>query len=152
MPTPVANRSTYLKAKTTHILANPGYRILDLSPLYGMAMRGSVETLPYVAGGEGYQHRVDARSVVLPMLVVGQFQSDGTPVSNIYEGLDDNVDEILSNVVLPGTTAYRWYWHRATGGTDLQADVFVEQFTPQAWGRGWVRFGLGLVIPAGRFA
>lgn len=151
MPTPVANRSTYLRAKTTHALANPAYRVLDLTPLYGMAMRGSVETVPYVAGGVGYQHRIDARSVVLPMLVVGQYKSDGTPNSNVYEGLDDNVDEILANVVSPGTTAYRWYWIRATGDT-LQADVFVEQFTPQAWGRGWVRFGLGLVIPSGRFA
>lgn len=151
MPTPVANRTAYLKAKTTHALANPAYRILDLSPLYGLAMRGQVETLPYVAGGQGYQHRIDARSVVLPMLVVGQYQSDGTPNADIYAGVDDNVDEILANVVSPGTTAYRWYWYRATGDM-LQADVFVEQFTPQAWGRGWVRFGLGLVIPAGRFA
>ena len=151
MPTPGPNRTAYLTAKTTHALANPGYRIHDLTPLSGMAMRGTVETLPYVSGGVGYQHRIDASSVLLPMLVVGQYKSDGTSNSNIYEGLDDNVDEILANVVSPGTTAYRWYWYRATGDM-LQADVFVEQFTPQAWGRGWVRFGLGLVIPAGRFA
>lgn len=150
MPTPVPNRSTYLQAKTTHALANPGYRILDLSPLYGLAMRGEVTPMPYMNGGIGYQHRIDARSVVLPMLVVGQFKSDGTSNSNIYEGLDDNVDELLANVVNPGTTAYRWYWYRATGGM-LQADVFVEQFEPKDWGRGWVRFGLGLVIPSGRF-
>lgn len=151
MPTPVPNRTAYLKARTTHALANPAYRILDLTPLYGLAMRGSVETLPYTSGGVGYQHRIDARSVVLPMLVVGQYKSDGSTNSNIYEGLDDNVDEILSNVVTPGTTAYPWYWYRATGDVKT-ADVFVEQFTPQDWGRGWVRFGLGLVIPSGRFA
>lgn len=148
---PVANRSTYLQAKTTHPLATAAYRILDLSPLYGLAMRGSVETLPYVDGGVGYQHRIEHRSVVLPMLVVGQFKSDGTTNADIYAGLDDNVDELLANVVTPGTTAYPWYWYRATGDM-LEADVFVEQFEPQAWGRGWVRFGLGLVIPSGRFS
>lgn len=147
---PVANRSTYLQAKTTHPLATAAYRITDLSPLYGLAMRGSVVPTPYTDGGTGYQHRIDSRSVVLPLLVVGQYQSDGSSNSDIYAGLDDNVDELLANVVTPGTTAYRWYWYRATGDM-LQADVFVEQFEPRDWGRGWVRFGLGLVIPSGRF-
>ena len=151
MPTPVANRTAYLQAKTTHPLANPAYRILDLSPLYGLAMRGQVEPMPYVDGGIGYRHRITVRAVTLPMLVVGQYQSDGTPNADIYAGLDDNVDEILANVVTPGTTAYPWYWYRATGDMK-QADVFVDQFEPVAWGRGWVRFGLGLVIPSGRFA
>lgn len=148
---PQLTRTTYLQAKTTHPLATPAYRVLDLSPLYGLAMRGTVETLPYVEGGVGYQHRIDARSVVLPMIVMGRQASDGSTHSNIYAGLDDNIDELLANVVTPGTTAYPWYWYRATGDV-LEADVFVEQFTPQDWGRGWVRFGLGLVIPAGRFS
>lgn len=148
---PVITRSTYLQAKTTHPLATPAYRILDLSPLYGLAMRGSVERVPYVDGGEGYQHRIDANSVTLTLHVAGRQASDGSTHSNVYAGLDDNIDELLANVVSPGTTAYRWYWYRATGDM-LEADVFVEQFTPKAWGAGWVRFGLGLVIPAGRFA
>lgn len=146
---PTISRTSYLEINSVP-LATPAWRILDLTPLYGLVMRGSSEPMPYAAGAIGYQHRVDYRSVTLPMDVYGRYQSDGTVNANVYAGLDVNIDYLLANVVTPSTSTYAAVWHRASG--TKTANVFVESFEPTRWGAGFVRFGLELSIPSGRFA
>lgn len=145
-------RSTYLEIASTP-LATPAWRILDLSKLYGIQKRGSDRILPGAAGARPFERKITVRSFALPLLVMGRQQRDGTVNSNIYEGLDDNVDALITAIVLPpGTTAgtRAAVWHRATG--NLSADVHVEGLEPEAWGAAWIRFSLELSIPAGRFA
>lgn len=147
---PVVTRTAYLEINSVP-MATPAWRILDLSPLYGRRMRGDLVQVPYTAGAIGYQHRIDYRSVTLPMDVYGRYQSDGSTHGNAYQGLDDNIDYLLANVVEPGAAAVTAVWHRATADTKT-ASVFVESFEPTRWGSGFVRFGLELSIPAGKFA
>lgn len=148
----VITRSTYLEIASTP-LATPAWRILDLSKLYGLTKRGSDRILPGAAGGRPFERKVTMRTTALPLLVQGRMNREGTPYSNVYEGLDDNIDALMTAIILPpGTTAgtRAAVWHRATG--NLSADVHIESFEPEAWGSAWIRFSLELSIPAGRFA
>lgn len=148
MPT-VINRATYLEVNSVP-LATPAWRILDLSRLYGLEVRGSDQIIPRAAGARAYRRWVASRVVGLPLLVVGAYDHEGTANANVYDGLDDNIDYLMTNVVDPPATAtHAAVWHRANG--NVSAGVHVEGFDPQAWGRGWVRFTLELSIPAGRF-
>jgi hypothetical protein len=147
----VITRSTYLEIATVP-LATPAWRILDLSRLYGLEKRGSDLVMPSAEGARPYERKVTLRTVGLPLLVEGQQDREGAPHANLYEGLDDNIDALMTAIVEPpGTTegTLAAVWHRANG--DWSADVHVESMTPQAWGRGWLRFTLELSIPAGRF-
>lgn len=148
----VITRSTYLEIASTP-LATPAWRILDLSRLYGMAKRGSDLVMPGADGVRPYERRVTFRSVGLPLLVMGAQSRTGSANTNIWEGLDDNVDALMTAIVEPpGTTegTRTAIWHRATG--NLTADVHVERLEPESWGLGWIRFTLELSIPAGRWA
>lgn len=148
----VLTRSTYLEISSTP-LATPAWRVLDLSKLYGMSKRGSDLVMPGASGVRPYERVVTFRSIGLPIIIMGRQKRDGTVNSNIYEGLDDNVDALMTAVVEPpGTTegTRAAVWHRATG--NVSADVHVEAFEPEAWGNGWIRFMLELSIPAGRWS
>lgn len=148
----VITRSTYLEISSTP-LATPAWRVLDLSRLYGMSKRGTDLVMPGAEGVRPYERVVTFRSVALPLIVFGAQDRTGASNSNIYLGLDDNVDALMAAIVEPpGTTAgtRAAVWHRATG--NFTADVHVEGLDPEAWGRGWCRFSLELSIPAGRWA
>lgn len=149
MPT-VITRDQYLEINTVP-LATPAWRILDLSRLYGLVVRGSDRVIPGTAGVFPHARRVTLRTIGLPILVEGARDHEGVAHSNAYDGLDINIDYLIANVVEPvapeGSPAV---WHRASG--NVEADVHVEAFEPQAWGRGWVRFMLDLTVPAGRFS
>lgn len=147
----VITRSTYLEIASTP-LATPAWRILDLSKLYGISKRGADLVMPGASGVRPYERVITYRSVALPLLVEGAQSRTGTPYSNIYEGLDDNIDALMTAIIVPpGTTAgtRAAVWHRATG--NLSADVHIEGLEPEAWGKGWLRFSLELSVPAGRW-
>jgi hypothetical protein len=145
-------RSTYLEISSTP-LATPAWRILDLSRLYGMSKRGADLVMHGAEGVRPYERIVTIRSVALPLIVEGRQNREGTTYGNIYEGLDDNIDALMTAVVVPpGTTegTRAAVWHRATG--NLTADLHVEGLEPERWGKGWIRFSLELSNPAGRWA
>ena len=148
MPT-VITRDQYLEINSVP-LATPAWRILDLSRLYGLDVRGSDRLLPTAAGVRPLRRRITIRTVGLPLLVLGATDHEGTPNANLYEGLDDNIDYLMTNVIEPAATVAGTraaVWHRANG--NVTADVHVEGLQPDTWGRGWVRFVLELSIPAG---
>ncbi len=146
MPT-VITRTAYLEINSVP-LATPAWRILDLSRLNGLAVRGSDRVLPGAAGSRAVRRRLTAYTQSLPLLVEGRYNHEGTPQSDIYIGLDDNIDYLHTNVITPPTTAtVAAVWHRATG--NKSAAIHVEGFEPQAWGAGWVRFNLEISIPSG---
>lgn len=146
MPT-VITRTQYLEVNSVP-LATPAWRILDLSRLHGLEVAGSDRAIPRMAGMRAYRRWVASRVVGLPLLVMGAQDREGNSNSDIHEGLDDNIDYLMTNVVLPPSAATQAaIWHRANG--NFGADIHVEGFDQQAWGRGWVRFTLELSIPAG---
>lgn len=147
MPT-VITRDQYLEVNSVP-LATPAWRILDLSKLYGLDVRGSDRLLPGADGLRATRRRIDQRVIGLPFIVIGAADHEGTTNADPYEGLDDNIDYLMTNVVAPTTTTRTAVWHRANG--NVSAAVFVEGLTPDTWGNGWVRFVLELSIPAGRF-
>lgn len=145
----VITRSTYLEIASTP-LATPAWRVTNLSALYGMNKRGSDLVMPGAAGSRPYQRQIASRTASLPLIVYGTHDRTGTPYGNVYAGIDDNVDALMTAIVdPPGTTAgtRAAIWHRATG--NYTADIHVEAFEPETWGRGWVRFVLDLSVPAG---
>lgn len=148
----VVNRTQYLEINSVP-LATPAWRIKDLSRLYGLEVRGDDRILPGADGARPFRRRVTVRTVGLPLLVEGRFTHEGASNSNIWDGLDDNIDHLMTNVVTPATSTAGTrtaVWHRANG--NINADVHVEGFEPQGWGQGWVLFLLEISIPAGRFA
>lgn len=143
----VITRSTYLEINSVP-LATPAWRILDLSLLYGRAVRGEDRVMAGAAGARAYRRRRTLYSTTLPMLVEGRKDREGNVNGNIYSGLDTNIDYLLTNVVEPPSTAtVAAVWHRVGG--NKTADIHVEGFEPQAWGNGWVRFSLDISIPSG---
>lgn len=145
----VITRSTYLEINSVP-LATPAWRILDLSRLHGLAIRGSDRTMPGAEGQRAVRRHLTTYVQSLPLLVVGRFDREGNTNADVYDGLDDNIDYLHTNVVLPPTTAtVAATWHRAGG--NKTADIHVEGFEPQAWGQGWIRFSLDISIPAGKW-
>ena len=145
----VITRSTYLEINSVP-LATPAWRILDLSRLHGLAVRGSDRVMPTTEGMRAYRRHLTTYTLSLPLLVEGRFDREGNANSNVYDGLDDNVDYLHTNVVLPPSTAtVAATWHRAGG--NKTANIHVEGFEPQAWGNGWIRFNLDISVPAGKW-
>lgn len=143
----VITRTQYLEINSVP-LATPAWRILDLSRLHGLAVRGSDRLLPGAAGFRANRRRTTAYTQSLPMIVFGRYDREGNVLSNVADGLDDNIDYLLTNVITPPTSAtVAAVWHRA-GGTKSAA-IHVEGFEPNGWGNGWIRFNLDLSIPAG---
>lgn len=144
-------RSTYLEIASTP-MATPAWRILDLSRLYGIAKRGADLVMPNAEGARPYERVVTSRVIGLPLLVEGRKNREGTPYSDPWAGLDDNIDALITAIVEPpgsteGTRAA--VWHRASG--DVETDIHIEGLEPVSWGRASVRFSLDISIPSGRW-
>jgi hypothetical protein len=143
----VITRSTYLEINSVP-LATPAWRILDLSRLHGLAVRGSDRIMPGANGMRAQRRRRTIYSQSLPLLVVGRYDREGNVLSNVYDGLDDNIDYLMTNVIEPPSTAtVAAVWHRAGG--NKSAAIHVEGFDPDGWGNGWIRFSLAISIPSG---
>jgi hypothetical protein len=142
----VITRSTYLEINSVP-LATPAWRILDLSRLHGLAVRGSDRIMPGANGMRAQRRRRTIYSQSLPLLVVGRYDREGNVLSNVYDGLDDNIDYLMTNVIEPPSTAtVTAVWHRAGG--NKSAAIHVEGFEPDGWGNGWIRFSLAISIPS----
>lgn len=145
----VITRSTYLEINSVP-LATPAWRILDLSRLHGLATRGSDRIMPGADGARAFRRRRTFYAQSLPLLVMGRYDREGNVLSNVYDGLDDNIDYLMTNVVEPPTAAtVAAVWHRA-GGTK-SANIHVEGLEPQGYGNGWIRFSLDISMPSGRW-
>jgi hypothetical protein len=143
----VITRSTYLEINSVP-LAKPAWRILDLSRLHGRAARGGDRLMPGAAGVRAHRRYRTIYTTSLPLLVEGRQDREGNVNSDIYAGLDTNIDYLITNVVEPPATAtVAAVWHRASG--NKSAAIHVEGFEPEAFGKGWVRFSLDISIPNG---
>jgi hypothetical protein len=151
----VVTRTEYLEIASKP-LSTPAYWLTDLTPLKGSAdQRGFDRLLPGATGVVAYQRRITVTKVSLPIVIVGEFDNTGTANANPFDGLQDNIDYLLANVVDPtgtgdGTRAATW--HLPDGSTTKTANVHVERLEVSPLGRASVQGALMLSIPAGRFA
>lgn len=134
-------------------LATPAWRLTDLTPLWtSAAVRGSDRLLPGAPGVRALRRRPTATVLVLPGVVFGNQDREGTAHPDARTGLHANIAVLQSEIIEPptsgdGTRAATW----VIPGTDKTADVHVTAFTPTAFTPDTVRFVLELSIPAGRF-
>lgn len=135
-------------------LATPAWRLTSLVPLWsGAEVRGRDRPVPGTSGVLVHRRRATVTSLVLPGIVFGLQDREGTPYGDYRTGLHANLDVLLTQIVEPvATTAGT---HSATWvkpGTDKTADIHVTGFSTSDGVVPWeVRFSLEISIPAGRF-
>ena len=84
----------------------PAWKVLNLYELWLPAnVRGSDRILPGTAGVIAYQRRATVTVRSLQMLVSGTHDRTGAAVADKYEGLQANVDYLITNVVAPTGTS-----------------------------------------------
>lgn len=135
-------------------LATPAWRLTSLVPLWsGADVRGRDQLIPGVAGAIAHRRRATATRIVLPGIVFGVQDREGTPYADYRTGLHANIDVLLTQIVEPVATAAGTHaatWVRP--GTDKTAAVHVTGFSTSDGVVPWeVRFALEISIPAGRF-
>lgn len=133
-------------------LATPAWRITDLTPLWsGADLRGRDRVKPGAEGATPVRRVLAATRLVLPGVVFGTHNREGTPYGDVRTGLRTNLDVLHTQVVDPpagdGTHAATW----VLPGTDKTADVHVVGFSTRAFSPAAVRFTIELSIPSGRF-
>lgn len=155
MPTVLPGLAEYLTIDDVPC-STKAWQIADHTPLWNEAqVRGSDVLVPGIAGVIPQRRRRTVTSVSLPMMFWGDFDSDGTPATDVREQLWLNVAEFQELVIEPtgvgdGTRAA--VLHLA-GGHTLVGDVHVLgqlALGGLADGPTAVRGVLDLSIPAGR--
>lgn len=151
---PVVIDSEYLEINGVP-LATAAWRITDLSPLFDApVVRGDDLLIPYLDGRKPKRRRVDARRMAFPLVIFGDYDSDGNATGDARVGLAANVDFLVGNLgfaIGAGDGTVPAVWHRRDGSTRT-ADVHViGPLEVAALGPTAVRGVLDLNVPAGRF-
>lgn len=158
---PLVTRTEYLEINSV-ALSTPAYWLRSLVPLKeGPKTRGANRLVPAVKGRTAYKPYTDETRVLLPIVIVGQYDNSGAAIANPKDGLQDNIDYLLTNVVLTadaggagtasdGTRSATW--HLPDGSTTRTANVQVLGLDLAPLGKSSVQGALDIVIPAGRFA
>ena len=133
----------------------PAWKVLNLYELWLPAnVRGSDRILPGTAGVIAYQRRATVTVRSLQMLVSGTHDRTGAAVADKYEGLQANVDYLITNVVAPtgtsdGTRSAVLTMPDGTTRTEPVHVLGLELGTISEDG-SWTKAVLELSIPSGR--
>lgn len=133
-------------------LHTPAWAVTDASDLFnGAPNRGADILIPNRRGAVARRRTIDATEVLLPVVVFGDKQPDGTPNTDIRAGLLANIDT-LKRALRPNTAAADGTraLEIAVGGVARYARVHTSadlQLT--AAGPGAARGVITLIIPAG---
>lgn len=130
-------------------LATPAWECTDLSVLWNTTeYRGGDVTVPYAPGVRAGRRVVESRRVVIPMVVFGNADAEGTPHSDAREGLRDNLDT-LAALMRPGEGTLDVLM--PDGSTRRATAHPVGSLQVRPVGPGAVRCVLDLLIPEGVF-
>lgn len=133
----------------------PAWKVLNLYELWLPAnVRGSDRILPGAAGVIAYQRRATVTVRSLQMLVSGTHDRTGAAVADKYEGLQANVDYLITNVVAPtgtgdGTRSAVLTMPDGTTRTEPVHVLGMELGTISEDG-SWTKAVIELSIPSGR--
>lgn len=129
----------------------PAWWMLDLSSGRFPAVRGQNVIVPKAIGKRAYTKRVSETAYVSTIYVCGDVDrnASATP-SGALIGLDDNLDDLWTNVGDPGVLTTRVAKRVQADGTALTADCqcildLVRQKGPHAW------LTMDLILTRGRF-
>lgn len=134
-------------------MSTPGWKVLDLSPLWGPPdLRGQNVVIPGTAGRHVRPRRVDETVYQLPMVIYHGFNVSGTPYADPSNGLQTNVEYLYAQLVsasLTSTVSATLVWPSSTSKT---AAVQCQLQLSDHYGNSATRAVLYLTVPAGRFA
>jgi hypothetical protein len=135
-------------------LSTAAWDTLSLAGLYDSAeVRGDNPTVAYKRGALAFRRITGPKAVTLPLVVYGDFDSDGAPHADPRIGLQDNLDELKQNIAQPRITSLdgtRLLRHHMPDGTvrTTEAQVLgplgLTELTPTT-----VNAGLELLLPEG---
>ena len=138
-------------------LMNRAWRVMNLSAMGSLTMRGESILIPTVAGRKSRRRRVDEAIIGLELLVIGSSTSAGVAVSGITAQMDALWDNLiaLETVALPPTseTGHTITWV-TPNNTSRTGTGFVQawQVEPDPGAMPRARVAFDLVIPAGRLS
>ena len=151
MVTPI--RTEYAELDGT-ALSTAAWDTLSLAGLYDSAeVRGDNPTIPYRRGALAFRRVTGPKPVTLPLVVYGDFDSDGGAHADPRIGLQDNLDELKQLTAQPRITSAdgtRLLRHHMPDGTvrTTEAQVLgplgLTELTPTT-----VNAGLELLLPEG---
>lgn len=132
-------------------LANHCNWLRDLTGMWKVAYRVSTVPTPYVHGRASFPTYLDELSLVFPGLLIGEVDSDGTPIADARDGLADNYEEFYAAVLAPpgGDGTRDIEWHRADASV-WTGSVQVAGFDVRAHDPAAISYSLTLGFPDGR--
>lgn len=137
-------------------LMGSAWRVLNLSALYSVDVRGSSALIPGTAGRTSRRRRVDELRVGLEMIVRGDVNSSGVAQARSAQAstLATNTATVAA-IATPASnqTGHSISWTRPSSGTAVTASGWVELFEvqPDPGGALINLVAFDLVIPAGVF-
>ncbi len=152
---PTAIRSEYAELDGTP-LATAAWDTLSLVDLYDTPdVRGDNPVVPYRRGALNFRRITGPKAVTLPLIIYGDFDSDGGAHSDPREGLVINLDELKQLVVAQprvttdlGTRLLRHHLPGSLGTRNAPAQVVgplsLTEVTPTT-----VEAALELILPEG---
>jgi hypothetical protein len=133
----------------------PAWKVLNLYELWQPAQqRGTDRLIPGAAGVLAQQRRATVTARSLQMLIVGTHNRLGTAQTDLYEGLQANIDYLLSNVVNPtgatdGTRSAVLTMPDASTRTE-PIHVLGLEFGEVRQDGAWMRAVIEISVPSGR--
>lgn len=153
MPTVATGVVEYLEINS-YPLANFANRLQTITAMRKVELKiGSADT-PYTHGRPSFPTYLDELTAVFPGFIIGEVDSDGTPIANPRAGLEENYEEFYAAVLAPvttgdGTRAVEWH---KVGGAVWTGLVQVGPFDPRDHDQdsGRMDYSLTLTFKAGR--
>lgn len=133
----------------------PAWKVLNLHVLWQpAAQRGQDRLVPGANGVRKFRRRETVTTHDLQMLVVGSHSRTGSVNADLFEGLQANVDYLITNVVSPtgATDGTRSAVLTMPDGTTRTEPVHVTgmDFGDVSGNGAWLKAVLSISVPSGR--
>jgi hypothetical protein len=136
-------------------LHTPAWTVIDVTRLWmGADIRGQDRILPTTPGVIPYRRRMTVTRYSLPMVIIGHVDMSGTPNTDIWEGLEYNIDFLRAWIVDPTNAGDGTLPASLTmpSGLVRTADVHVLGLNLGIVSRARMRATLEISLPQGVFA
>lgn len=139
------------------LLNTPAWDIPSLVRLWAEAdVRGENKLLPGAPGLRSYPTRLTQSEHDLAFFIFGDTALDGSAIADAWEGLQDHLDALWTNVFAPVTTGTGTRSATLTmpDGSERLAEVQFEPltFAGDVYDARQVEAVIHMIIPSGRFA
>jgi hypothetical protein len=129
-------------------------RFRDLNPLLNAINEINNVTIARANGSRPKRYRRIQKELTLPFDLVGDILWNGTPQTNVYWGVQQNLMKLEAEIVVPAEAAddfvYPAVWVLADGSTELQGGVQVRQIEQGNRVKDLTYCTMDIVIPDGR--